>query len=150
VGGFFEVIDARWVSMFAGQELQMLVSGVESDAGWDVDDLREHCQYAGGYHEGHPTVEAFWEVLRSFSPADKAALLKFVTSCSRPPLLGFRYLEPQMGVQMSGHVGDAEASRLPSAATCMNLLKLPPYKSPRVLREKLLTAIHSGAGFDLS
>lgn len=42
LGGFFEVIDSRWISMFAGQEIQMLISGVETDGGWAVEDLRRH------------------------------------------------------------------------------------------------------------
>jgi len=32
----------------------------------------------------------------------------------------------------------------------MNLLKLPKYKSKEMLREKLIYAIESGAGFELS
>ena len=40
--------------------------------------------------------------------------------------------------------------RLPSAATCMNLLKLPRYESEQVLRDKLLYAIRSNSGFELS
>jgi len=40
--------------------------------------------------------------------------------------------------------------RLPSAATCMNLLKLPKYDSEEMLKEKLLYAIRSNSGFELS
>jgi len=40
--------------------------------------------------------------------------------------------------------------RLPTAATCMNLLKLPPYRTAAAMRDKLLYACHAGAGFDLS
>lgn len=107
--------------------------------------------YAGGYADDHPVIQNFWQVVSSFGPSDQSALLKFVTACSRPPLLGFRYLEPAMGIQMAGHVGETDAEgRLPTAATCMNLLKLPPYPTVRQMRDKLLYAIHSGVGFDLS
>jgi hypothetical protein len=34
------------------------------------------------------------QVLHQFSPRDRAALLKFVTSCSRAPLGGFEYMNP--------------------------------------------------------
>ena len=44
----------------------------------------------------------------------------------------------------------AAAARLPSAATCMNLLKLPQYESVQQLKEKLLYAIKSHSGFELS
>ena len=40
--------------------------------------------------------------------------------------------------------------RLPTASTCFNLLKLPNFKSRKVLKEKLLYAIKAEAGFDLS
>jgi ubiquitin-protein ligase E3 C len=40
--------------------------------------------------------------------------------------------------------------RLPTAATCMNLLKLPPYRTAQQIRDKLLYAVQSGAGFELS
>lgn len=54
-------------------------------------------------------------------------------------------------VQMAGSVLDPTAAeRLPTAATCMNLLKLPPYTSVQQIRDKLLYAIKAGAGFELS
>jgi ubiquitin-protein ligase E3 C len=39
---------------------------------------------------------------------------------------------------------------LPTSSTCVNQLKLPPYKNKAQMREKLLYAAKSGAGFDLS
>jgi hypothetical protein len=54
-------------------------------------------------------------------------------------------------VQMAGSVQDEAAQeRLPSASTCINLLKLPPYRSATVIRDKLLYAVRNVAGFDLS
>lgn len=142
---------------------------------------------------------------------------RFVTGCSRGPLLGFQYLEPKFCIHRfaistclcsSFQIGIAKCStnfffspldcragvpgmeehadRLPTSATCMNLLKLPPYKSlvthiscsstswvvhsiwwlihsylingcfgwflnsKEQLQTKLLYAINSEAGFDLS
>ena len=45
---------------------------------------------------------------------------------------------------------DADLDRLPTAATCMNMLKLPPYASKEQVKSKLLYAVTAGAGFDLS
>lgn len=42
------------------------------------------------------TVKLFWRVVAELTPAQQAALLRFVTSCSRPPLGGFRYLQPPL------------------------------------------------------
>lgn len=40
--------------------------------------------------------------------------------------------------------------KLPAASTCFNVLKLPTYSSEAVMRDKLLTAIFSGSGFELA
>jgi hypothetical protein len=51
---------------------------------------------------------------------------------------------------LSSHNYLSIVPRLPSAATCMNLLKLPQYDSIETLKEKLLYAIRSNSGFELS
>ena len=97
-------------------------------------------------------MQAFWEAVEGLTPEHQADHLRFVTSCPRPPLLGFRPLAPPFTVQMAGSAQDPGAGeRLPTAATCVNLLKLPPYPggAPQV-RDKLVYAITSGAGFELS
>lgn len=45
---------------------------------------------SGGYSATHPVIQIFWEVVEGFTDEEKRKLLKFVTSCSRPPLLGFK------------------------------------------------------------
>ena len=91
------------------------------------------------------------QTLETFTPAQQADWLKFVTACSRAPLLGFSCLHPHISVQMAGSVLDSETQqRLPSSATCVNLLKLPPYPDGRTMRSKLLLAIENISGFDLS
>ena len=85
-------------------------------------------------------------MLEEFDAPRRAATLKFATSCSRPPLLGFSHLQPPFCV----HRATNEEGRLPTSATCMNLLKLPPYDSLETLRERLTYAVDAGAGFELS
>lgn len=69
----------------------------------------------------------------------------------RPPLLGFKHLQPRFGINMRGHVGnELHETSLPTASTCFNLLKLPPFKDEQTLRAKLMLAIEAGAGFELS
>ena len=41
-------------------------------------------------------------------------------------------------------------TRLPTASTCFNLLKLPNYQKKRTLKEKLRLAIQCNTGFELS
>merc|ERR1719274_376161 len=130
--------------MFSPTELQLVLGG--SDAAVDVEDWRAHAVYSGGYHANHPVIIWLWTVLHEYSAARRAATLKFATSCSRPPLMGFAYLQPAFCV----HRATDEEGRLPTAATCMNLLKLPPYDSLEALRERLTYAIEAGCGFELS
>ena len=142
-------------------ELQRLING--DDAPVDIADLRKHTKYAGGYHGASPTVRDLWAILGELSREDRSRFLKFVTSCSKPPLLGFAHLQPPFTIQCVAADGDEtpsvlaflgmgrkETGRLPTASTCFNLLKLPNFRSKKVLREKLLYAIRAGAGFELS
>ncbi|KAL8047463.1 hypothetical protein ABFX02_07G002000 [Erythranthe guttata] len=147
--GFQQLIPRDWIDMFNEHELQLLISG--SVDGFELEDLRAHTNYSGGYHEDHYVIQMFWEVIRSLSLANQRKFLKFVTGCSRGPLLGFKYLEPTFCIQRTaGNASEELLDRLPTSATCMNLLKLPPYKSKQHMEDKLLYAINSDAGFDLS
>ncbi|XP_024942049.1 ubiquitin-protein ligase E3C [Cephus cinctus] len=141
--GISNVVPLDWLQMFNNKELQVLISGAQIPV--DVNDLKLHTNYTGGYAPDHPTITAFWKVVEEFNDQQKSQLLKFVTSCSRPPLLGFKELDPPFCIQLAGSV-----DRLPTSSTCMNLLKLPEFPDEKTLREKLLYAIQAGAGFELS
>ncbi|KAL2174978.1 uncharacterized protein P884DRAFT_301950 [Thermothelomyces heterothallicus CBS 202.75] len=147
--GLGMIIDPGWLSMFNQNELQRLVGGDSSEI--DVEDLRRHTVYSGVYAIGddgeeHPTVKMFWEVMHGLEDRERRDVLKYVTSTPRAPLLGFGQLSPPFSIRDGG----TDQERLPSASTCVNLLKLPQYRSAAVLKKKLLYAVTSGAGFDLS
>ncbi|KIJ54357.1 hypothetical protein M422DRAFT_25280 [Sphaerobolus stellatus SS14] len=142
--GLSDIINPRWLRMFNQQEVQILVGGINAPI--DIDDLQQNCNYGGLYDENHDTIRLFWKVVRSFDQEQRRGLVRFVTSCSRPPLLGFKELYPKFSIRDSS----SDEQRLPTSSTCVNLLKLPRYQTERTMREKLLQAIYSGAGFDLS
>ncbi|KAF8358771.1 oxi-1 [Pristionchus pacificus] len=169
VEGFQKVANPSWLFLFAPHELQYLISGQSSDI--DLADLRKHVQYYGGFHSGHRLIKWLWQILENdFSAEERRLFLKFVTSCSRGPLLGFGSLEPPFSIRCvevsdDQDTGDTlgsvvrgflalkkgqSTSRLPTASTCFNLLKLPNYNKKSVLLEKLRYAIHSETGFELS
>ena len=148
--GFHAIIPKEWVSSFNDSELQMLIGGAEGTSRLDLDDLRRHVVYTGGYNMDHPVIGYLWEALHAMTNSQLSDFLRFVTSCPRPPILGFGSLEPPLTIQMAGKEGDLSAERLPTAATCVNLLKLPPYDSTEMLLRKLLYSIEAHAGFDLS
>ena len=145
--GLQDLVNQEWIALFNDSELQELISG--SAKGFDLEDMRKNMHYSGGYNESHPVIKMFWDTVSQFNVEEQASLLKFVTACSRPPLLGFKYLEPKLCIQKAGNE-EKQLSRLPTAATCMNLLKLPPYSSAEEMTEKIRYAINAGAGFDLS
>ena len=143
VQGFSDVVDPDWVKMFPREsELRLLIEGTRE---FSVADLREHCSYQGYEPGSSPQVEWFWEIVESLSTEDRMNLLKFVTSVDRAPLGGFKHLNPKFTVSKGG-----ETERLPSASTCFHLFKLPPYESKDIMQEKLIMAIRSGAGFEMS
>ncbi|XP_043445969.1 ubiquitin-protein ligase E3C isoform X1 [Prionailurus bengalensis] len=142
--GLANVLNLEWLRMFDQQEIQVLISGAQVPI--SLEDLKSFTNYSGGYSADHPVIKVFWRVVEGFTDEEKRKLLKFVTSCSRPPLLGFKELYPAFCI----HNGGSDLERLPTASTCMNLLKLPEFYDETLLRSKLLYAIECAAGFELS
>ncbi len=145
--GLWDVIDRSWLSIFNEPELQVLISG-STDGEIDVDDLKANSHYAGGYTMFDRNIIRFWKVIKSFSKEQRADLLRFVTSCERPPPLGFGSMTPPFTIQRIAISNDNE--KLPTASTCFNVLKLPTYSSEKVQKQKLLYAIKSQSGFELT
>jgi len=121
--------------MFNEPEILIMLGSVNLPI--DLGDLRKHTTYEGPYNDADATIIAFWEVVDSFDEEQRRALLKFVTGCDRPPLLGFKELAPNNFTVR--HAGWDE-QHLPTASTCSNLLKLPRYTKKEDLRKKLLEA----------
>lgn len=149
VRGLWDVIDPLWLRLFNEPELQVLISGSALDsAKLDVADMRSNCRYIGGFTGVEPTINRFWNIVAKFDGKEQADLLRFVTSCERPPPLGFASMNPPFTIQRVGILRDGDL--LPSASTCFNTLKLPTYSSEKIMRKRLLYAIQSGAGFELA
>ncbi|XP_011210956.1 ubiquitin-protein ligase E3B [Bactrocera dorsalis] len=167
--GFRSIVNPEWLSLFSPPELQRLISG--DTVPLDLRDLRKHTQYYGGFHDSHRVVGWLWDILaKDFTEEERKLFLKFVTSCSKPPLLGFANLEPPFSIRCvevsdDEDTGDTIGSvirgfftirkkdplnRLPTSSTCFNLLKLPNYQKKSTLRDKLRYAVSSNTGFELS
>lgn len=87
--GLANVLPIEWLYMFSNKELQVLISGAEIPV--DLVDLRHHTRYGGDFNSEHQTILLFWKVVEDFNDLQRRQLLKFVTSCSRPPLLGKQF-----------------------------------------------------------
>jgi ubiquitin-protein ligase E3 C len=80
------------------------------------------------------------------TPTQQRKTLKFVTSLSRAPLLGFGHMSPPFNIA----VVHGDKDRLPSAATCSCTLKLPVYEDEQAARDKILKAIEGTNSFEFS
>jgi len=82
VAGLHDVVNPRWLRLFSQTELRVLVGGTEAPI--DVDDLRINAVY-GGIDETSETVRLFWDVLKEFTPDQRRAFVRFVTSADKAP-----------------------------------------------------------------
>ncbi|KAG0269952.1 Ubiquitin-protein ligase E3B, partial [Linnemannia exigua] len=98
IDGFRSIIPLPWISIFSPQELHRVMAGDDID--FDVQDLRSYTEYQNGYFDQHPVIRNLWAVLNEFSSEEKRAFLKFVTSCSKPPLGGFKHLHPPFSIRL--------------------------------------------------
>ncbi|XP_012490552.1 uncharacterized protein LOC105803099 isoform X3 [Gossypium raimondii] len=90
-------------------------------------DQKQTCVHQASFHSFHRFSHVS---LLEFEPKERYMLLKFVTSCSRAPLLGFKYLQPAFTIHkvasdapLWAAIGGSDVEQLPSASTCYNTLK---------------------------
>ncbi|KAJ8961181.1 hypothetical protein NQ318_008862 [Aromia moschata] len=128
--GLNSVVPLMWLELFNHKELQVIIGGDTQEI--DLSDLRAHTVYGGEFTTDHPTVILFWKIVHKFTDTQRKQLLKFE-------------LNPQFCIQSSG-----TENRMPTASTCLNLLKIPIIRDEDTLKSKLLGAIEQQAGFELS
>ncbi|XP_061176415.1 E3 ubiquitin-protein ligase HACE1-like [Saccostrea echinata] len=142
LSGFHEFVPQALVQMFDEFELELLLSGLPEI---NVDDWRKYTEYSG-YDENSPQIQWFWEVVEEFGQQDRVLLLQFTTGSSRVPFGGFSRLGGGGGPQKFtiSHV-TYQPQLLPTASTCINLLKLPEYSTKSELKERLMVALQCGS-----
>src|SRR5687768_16150797 len=101
-----------------------------------VYDYHQLATHNVGYSEKHPVIQWLWEILESFNSkhmffvfsamlcnqcsvvaaaTDRSAFLRFCTSVSRGPLLGFSSLQPRLCIQLVPVPDEAAAAQLPTS-----------------------------------
>ena len=164
VKGFYEICNKKLIKIYTPSEFISVLSGTDQEI--DVDDWMKYTKYDSPYHKKHRIIKNFWNVVKSMSSDEKKQLLQFTTSNRRPPIQGFRNLQPEFKIQPvstltenSNPISSTFQSifskkptkdPLPSAATCFNTLKLPMYPTKKILKEKLLKCIKEAKGFHLT
>ncbi|KAI8471466.1 MAG: hypothetical protein J3K34DRAFT_367859 [Monoraphidium minutum] len=173
--GFQEVVPLASLEAFYEDEIEVLLCGTGER--WTVAQLADAIKFDHGYTSASPPVCALLEVLSELGPADQRRFLRFVTGCPRLPPGGIGALAPRLTVvrkhpaagggaaatpASEGGAGGATPGSelglvalladgdLPSVMTCANYIKLPPYSSKAVLKERLMFAIYEASGFELS
>ncbi|MGH0143339.1 UNVERIFIED_CONTAM: hypothetical protein FKN15_007401 [Acipenser sinensis] len=146
VRGFYEVVDARLVSVFDARELELVIAGT---AEIDLSDWRSNTEYRGGYHDSHIVIRWFWSAVERFNNEQRLRLLQFVTGTSSIPYEGFASLRGSNGPRKFCVEKWGKITSLPRAHTCFNRLDLPPYPSFSMLYEKMLTAVEETSTFGL-
>lgn len=155
--GFNQVLPLSSLQIFTENELDYLFCGVHNL--WVAETLTDYVKFDHGYTAQSPPILNLLEIMAEFTPPQQQAFLQFITGCPRLPPGGLGALNPKLTVvrkNFSGAIGDLNSQRtmdaeLPSVMTCANYLKLPPYSSKEVMRDRLLYAITEGQGsFDLS
>uniref|UniRef100_A0A8C1LQB6 HECT-type E3 ubiquitin transferase n=1 Tax=Cyprinus carpio TaxID=7962 RepID=A0A8C1LQB6_CYPCA len=146
VRGFYEVVDARLVSVFDARELELVIAGT---AEIDLGDWRNNTEYRGGYHDNHIVIRWFWAAVERFNNEQRLRLLQFVTGTSSIPYEGFASLRGSNGPRRFCVEKWGKITSLPRAHTCFNRLDLPPYPSFSMLYEKMLTAVEETSTFGL-
>ena len=177
--GFDRIFPLDHLKIFYEDEIEDILCGDSKEA-WTRESLTAAIKCDHGYSSSSPPVVALVNVLSALDPIDKRRFLKFVTGAPRLPAGGFSSLKPKLTVVRknpvvpndatgnhagSDRTGDALMSPrtkdqlvtvyadrdLPSVMTCANYLKLPPYSTVDVLRDRLLFSIREGQNsFDLS
>ncbi|XP_057839619.1 E3 ubiquitin-protein ligase UPL3 [Cryptomeria japonica] len=149
--GFNQVFPISTLQVFSEKELETLICG-ERDL-WEAEMLCDHIKFDHGYTAQCPFALDFLEIVAAFTPKLQRAFLQFVTGSPNLPPGGLSALNPKLTVVRKNptNLTDTLDMDLPSAMTCANYLKLPPYSTKETMRDRLVYAITEGQGsFDLS
>ncbi|XP_076831361.1 putative E3 ubiquitin-protein ligase HERC4 [Brachyhypopomus gauderio] len=137
--GFYKVCDQNVVEFFQPEELRGVLVGTEE---YDWDTFKKNTSYEGQFHAGHPTIVLFWEAFDELLEKDKKAFLLFVTGYDRVPILGIDQVKMTVRPMFN-----STQDYLPQALTCHAILDLPIYQTKKMLRTKLIEALHHRRGF---
>ena len=153
--GLREMIPHEFLRVFSPAEFACVLGG---DADVDVDHLRRHATYLGGYDGDSPQIKWLWRLVARFEPNERSLLLKFATGSSRVPAGGFSKEAGRGSVCVMkvpagrgpgrGPDGDGDGGAgqfaLPTAATCFNTLRLPEYPTYEALEQHVTVALRHG------
>jgi len=151
--GFESVINTDALKIFFPVEMEQLFCGCSEsstdDKHWAKGVLQQAIRPDHGFT--HDSVQIGWlvDMLNGFTPDKRRKFLQFVTGSPRLPVGGFRALNPPLTVVRKTASYSSE-NELPSAMTCYNYLKIPPYESYEIFLERFDVALQFIYSFHLT
>jgi E3 ubiquitin-protein ligase TRIP12 len=148
--GLFSVVqDGVWDCLTA-QEKALMITG--HDGAITMKTLEENIVFEHGYNAKCLQKTMLLQVIAEMTDELRQKLWMFITRCERLPIGGLAALVPK--ITLARRVPDQGMTpdeTLPTASTCVHYLKLPPYSSKQIMRDRLALAITEGCvGFELS
>uniref|UniRef100_A0A2K5IVQ2 E3 ubiquitin-protein ligase n=1 Tax=Colobus angolensis palliatus TaxID=336983 RepID=A0A2K5IVQ2_COLAP len=123
-----------WLQYFDEKELEIMLCGMqEADlTDWQRNNVYRH------YTRNSKQIIWFWQFVKETDNEVRMLLLQFITGTCRLSLGGFAELMGSHGPQKFCTEKVGKDTWLPRSHMCFNRLDLPPYKSYKQQKEKLL------------
>jgi len=138
--GFDRVMGSATLGLLRPEDLEAIVSGTPH---LDFKELRRVTVYEGGYHDHHPVMEWFWDVVESMDLDTQRKLLMFATGSVKAPIGGLKNLTFKV------HRMGPDSEQLPTSHTCFNTMLIPEYSSQAKLNKLVRLAVSECEGFGL-
>ncbi|XP_068081364.1 probable E3 ubiquitin-protein ligase HERC1 [Anabrus simplex] len=138
--GMAWIIPVPLLSLVTAQHLEQLVCGLPHIS---IHLLRKVVRYRE-LDESSLLVQWLWDVLESFTNAERVLFMRFVSGRSRLPA-NLADLSQRFQVMKVDRAPDG----LPTAQTCFFQLRLPPYSSQEIMAERLRYAINNCRSIDM-
>ena len=149
--GLSKYVNLEVLRFFFPSELESVFCGDSiAQHALTAEDLAAVVVGAHGYATDSNMVQRFIRVVVNLTHDDQVLFLEFLTGSPRLPHGGLRSLGKPITVVKKDFEGPKEQT-LPSCNTCFLYIKVPPYSSEQILRDRLITAIREGrSNFGLS
>jgi E3 ubiquitin-protein ligase TRIP12 len=151
--GFDVIVDRQQMKIFTSDEMEELFCGCSENGAekiWAKNALQQAIRPDHGYTHDSPQIGWLIDMLHGYPKEKRRQFLQFVTGSPRLPVGGFRALNPPLTVvRKTVSYGNSE-NELPSAMTCYNYLKIPPYATFEAFVERFDVALQFIYSFHLT
>jgi hypothetical protein len=139
--GLTSVIPSKLLNLLTWQDLEWKVCGKPNI---DIHLLKRHTTCSGVQPDA-PHITYFWNTLFDFNQQDRRGFLRFVWAQERLPVNDEEFERTKTRMMIKPFLGllSDPNQAFPKADTCFFNVMLPEYTSQKILRDRLLFAIHT-------